>query len=48
MIYSAKAHPELAGGDLVLTYDTNTFQFDELLTDSVIDYPRFLRLTGCK
>ena len=48
MIYSAKAHPELAGGDLVLTYATNTFQFAEHFTDSMIYYPRFLRLTRCK
>jgi hypothetical protein len=48
MIYSAKAHPELAGADLVLTYSTNTFQFSEHLTDSLIYYPRFLRLTRCK
>ena len=48
MIYSAKAHPELAGGDLVLTYDTNTFRFAELLTDSAIYYPRFLRLRRCR
>jgi Domain of unknown function (DUF4185) len=48
MIYSAKAHPELTGGDLVLTYDTNTFQFAEHLTDSLIYYPRFVRLTRCR
>lgn len=48
MIYSAKAHPELTGGDLVLTYDTNTFQFAEQLTDNLIYYPRFLRLTRCR
>jgi hypothetical protein len=48
MIYSAKAHPELTGADLVLTYDTNTFQFAEQLTDSLIYYPRFLRLTRCR
>ena len=48
MIYSAKAHPELAGGDLVLTYVTNTFRYAELLTDSLIYYPRFLRLTRCR
>src|SRR5262249_899995 len=27
MIYAGKAHPQLTGGDLVLTYATNTFQF---------------------
>ena len=48
MIYAGKAHPELTGGDLVLTYATNTFQFAELLTDSLIYYPRLVRLTRCK
>ncbi|MGA2622606.1 MAG: DUF4185 domain-containing protein [Bacteroidota bacterium] len=48
MIYAGKAHPELTGGDLVLTYATNTFQFAELLTDSLIYYPRFVRLTRCR
>jgi Domain of unknown function (DUF4185) len=44
MIYAAKAHPELTGGDLTLTYATNTFQFAEHLTDSLIYYPRFVRV----
>lgn len=48
MIYAAKAHPELTGGDLVLTYATNTFEFAEQLTDSLISYPRFVRLTRCR
>lgn len=48
MIYAAKAHPHLTGADLVLTYATNTFQFAEHLTDRLIYYPRFVRLTRCK
>jgi hypothetical protein len=48
MIYSAKAHPQLTGADLVLTYSTNTFQFAEHLTDGAIYYPHFVRLTRCK
>jgi hypothetical protein len=48
MIYAGKAHPQLTGGDLVLTYATNTFQFVEHLTDSLIYYPRFVRLTRCQ
>ena len=48
MIYSAKAHPQLTGGDVVVTYATNTFQFTEHLTDSLIYYPRFVRLTRCR
>jgi hypothetical protein len=47
MIYAAKAHPELTGGDLILTYATNTFEFAEQVTDSLIYYPRFVRLTRC-
>jgi hypothetical protein len=48
MIYAGKAHPQLTGGDLVLTYATNTFQFKEHLTDNQIYYPRFVRLTRCR
>lgn len=47
MIYSAKAHPHLAGADLVLTYATNTFQGGDLVSDSRLYYPRFVRLTRC-
>ena len=48
MIYSAKAHPELTGADLVLTYSTNTFEFAEHFSDKKIYYPRFVRLTRCE
>lgn len=48
MIYSARAHPELTGADLALTYDTNTFEFAEQLADSTIYYPSFVRLTRCR
>ncbi len=48
MIYAAKAHPQLNGADLVLTYATNTFEFAEQLTDSLIYYPRFVRLARCE
>lgn len=48
MIYSGKAHPQLTGSDVVLTYATNTFRFSEHLTDSSIYYPRFVRLTRCR
>lgn len=47
MIYAAKAHPQLAGGAPVLTYATNTFAFAEQFTDSLIYYPRFLRVRRC-
>lgn len=45
MIYQAKAHPYLIGSDLVLTYSTNSFDFGELLIDSTIYYPRFVRMS---
>ena len=48
MIYSGKAHPELTGADLILTYVTNTFKFEEQFADSLIYYPRFVRLTRCR
>ncbi len=48
MIYAAKAHPQLTGANLVLTYATNTFEFAEHLTDSRIYYPRFVRLARCR
>ena len=48
MIYAAKAHPHLTGADLALTYATNTFELSEHLTDDLIYYPRFVRLTRCE
>jgi hypothetical protein len=45
MIYAAKAHPELSGADLLLTYATNSFRPQQ--GDSLTYYPRFLRLTRC-
>ena len=47
MIYSAKAHPQLGGAELVLTYSTNSFEFGEHFTDYTIYYPRFVRLRSC-
>jgi hypothetical protein len=47
MIYSAKAHPQLTGADIVLTYSTNTFEFEEHWTDPDIYYPHFVRLQRC-
>ena len=44
MIYAAKAHPELTGADLVLTYATNSFELAEVIQDQALYYPRFLRL----
>jgi len=44
MIYQGKAHPELTGAGLVLTYSTNSFDFGNLMNDAEIYYPRFVRL----
>ncbi len=44
MIYQGKAHPELSGADLVLTYCTNSFDFPRLFEDPDTYYPRFVRL----
>lgn len=44
MIYAAKAHPQLTGSELVLTYATNSFQFSDLVSDTLLYYPRFVRL----
>ena len=48
MIYSGKAHPQLTGADLVVTYSTNSFKFQEHLADGLIYYPRFVRLQRCE
>lgn len=42
LIYAAKAHPELSGADLVLTYATN-LPLEQQLRDTTIYYPRFVR-----
>jgi hypothetical protein len=47
MIHGARAHPDLTGGDLVLSYAMSSSRYIESLTDPSIHYPRFLRLTRC-
>lgn len=47
MICAAKAHSELMGADVVVTYAINTFVFAEQSTNSLIYYPKFVRLTQC-
>ena len=47
MIYAGKAHPQLSGADLVVTYATNTGKFSEHLTNPLSYYPHFVRLTRC-
>ena len=43
LIYAGKAHPELAGADLVLTYVVNSLDQEEVLRDNELYYPRFLK-----
>jgi len=47
-VYAGKAHPELAGADLAVTYVANSFEFADLFSDPTLYYPRFVRVTlGC-
>jgi hypothetical protein len=48
LIYAAKAHPQLRGAELVLTYATNSSEFAEQLSDPLLYYPRFVRLSRCR
>jgi len=43
LIYAAKAHPQLEGADLVLTYATNIVGYGQLVAHTDLYYPRFLR-----
>jgi len=44
LVYSAKAHPFLTGGESVITYSSNDLDFNTLLTDMSIYFPRLQRL----
>jgi hypothetical protein len=43
MIYAAKAHPEIVGADLIITYNTNG-PFEMIVADTGIYYPRLVKL----
>jgi hypothetical protein len=43
LIYAGKAHPQLVGADLVLTYATNIVGYGQLVARDDLYYPRFLR-----
>ncbi|MEW6131021.1 MAG: DUF4185 domain-containing protein [Acidobacteriota bacterium] len=43
LIYAGKAHPELSGADLVLTYVVNSKDFGTLVNDQNLYYPKFLK-----
>ncbi len=42
-VYAAKAHPELAGGSLVVTYATNG-TLSQVVNEMSLYYPRFVRV----
>jgi hypothetical protein len=44
LVYAGKAHPELLGADLILTYVANSTDFGVLVNDMTIYYPRFIRV----
>jgi hypothetical protein len=43
LVYAAKAHPELAGGSMVITYATNG-GLSQVVNDMSLYYPRFVRV----
>jgi hypothetical protein len=45
MIYAAKAHPHLTGADLVITYASNSFNYNHIVASDNLYYPRFLRIS---
>jgi len=45
LVYAGRAHPELTGADVVLTYASNTLDANALLDDLSLYFPRFVRLT---
>jgi len=46
-VYGGKAHPELSGADLIVTYTANGSD-ERLATDMSIYFPRFVRVTFSK
>lgn len=45
LMYSVKAHPELAGAGIYVTYNVNSFDFAELIDNQTIYFPKFIRFT---
>lgn len=44
LMYSAKAHPELAGDWLYITYNINSADMEELLENQTIYFPKIIRI----
>lgn len=47
LVYAGKAHPGLAGADLVCTLATNSLDAERLLGDDRLYFPVFVRATYC-
>lgn len=45
LVYAGKAHPQLSGSDLTLTYASNAWEPRLLFSDESLYYPRFVRLS---
>ncbi len=43
-MYAAKAHPELEGNGIYITYNTNSTDFKELTDNHNIYFPEFILL----
>ncbi len=41
-MYAAKAHPELQGNGIYITYNVNSFDFGELVKNQTIYFPQFI------
>jgi hypothetical protein len=46
LVYAAKAHPELTGADLVVTYASNSTDLATLASDTSLYFPRFVRVSA--
>lgn len=44
LVYAAKAHPQLEGDGLVVTYASNATDFGRLVGDETLYFPRFVRV----
>lgn len=44
LLYAAKAHPELQAGGIYITYNVNSFDFDELIENQSIYFPNFIQM----
>jgi len=44
LLYAARAHPELEGASLVITYASNGLDFARVVADRSLYFPRFVRV----